>query len=288
MNIGVFTQYIRAQSIEELADRVAGHGLRSVVLDTYPGLDIDLTAPSAAHCRRIRAAFEHAGVSIAAVGAYQNLVHPDPQERQKVYDRMNGMVRLCEGIGSPMVCTETGSFHPNGGDWEPSNLTDRAIDLLAQYVAPLLDVCRRSGVTLSLEPYVMTVTWSADRLATFIDRVGRERVQAVYDPAGILTRVTLDDQEPFLRESFRAIEPHLGLVHVQDVTPATKIENHFNWQGAGTGVIDYPLFLDLVAGSGYEGPLILEFLREEQIPTAVEFVRDQWTQAILRSSSAKT
>ncbi|MCC3374190.1 sugar phosphate isomerase/epimerase [Cohnella sp. REN36] len=278
MKLGIFTQYVQGNSIEEVAERIAGYGLQSVILDRYPGMNINLSDPSPADCARIRNAFSQAGLEIAGVGAYLNLAHPDPDTRIAIYKQMSGMIKLCKEIGAPLLCTETGSYNPSEA-WDPSNETDLILQDLARDMKPLLAEARASGVAIAIESYVMTATGSTKRLARLIDMIGEDGLKVIFDPAGILSRATLRDQASFVRESFQAIAPHLGLVHVQDCTPAADIKDHFNWLCAGTGQIDYPLFMDLLIGSGYDDHLILEFLREDQIAQGIAFVEEQWDKA---------
>ena len=277
MQLGIFTNYIHAPSVEELAARVRQYGLDSVVLDSYPGLDIDLDRPSADDCRRIRAAFAAEGVAIAAVGGYSNLIHPDPAARRAVHRRFESLLCLCEAIGAPLLCSETGTYHPTSDwDWDPANATPQAFDLLVETVRALATTARKRGVALGLEPYVMNVGYTAERAARLVEAVGAPNVKLVADPAGILTRATLDAQAEVLPAAFQAMAPHLGLVHVEDCRPDPN--GHFLWLAAGRGLIDYPLFMRLVARAGYRGPLIMEHLAEAEIPAVSAFVRAQWRQ----------
>lgn len=278
MKLGVFTQWIEAESVEDLAERVSELGLECVVLDSWPGLRADLDDPAPEVCRRIRTAFANAGVEIAAVGGYSNLVHPDPAARQAIHRRFLGLMRLCEGIGAPMLCSEAGTWHPkNDWDWDPSNGTERAFQVLLEEVRPLVSAAVEYGITLGFEPYVMTVIHTPERAARFVEELDAGNVRLVADPAGLLSRATLDDQQAFLAEAFRYIAPHIGLVHVEDCRPDP--EGHFLWLPAGQGLIDYPLFMELVVRSGYDGPLILEHLSESDLPAAREHVQHHWNLA---------
>jgi L-ribulose-5-phosphate 3-epimerase len=278
VQLGLFTQWIRATSIEELAQRVRDFDLQCVVLDSYPGLPLDLEAPSPELCRRIRNAFAEAHVTFAAVGGYSNLVHPDPQQRQQIHAQFEGLMRLCAEIGAPMLCTETGTYHPQSAwDWDPANITEQAFQELLHTLRPLARKAREYGVIVGLEPYVMNIVGTPQRAARLIDELGEENVRLVFDPAGILSRTTLDDQPAFLTEAFRLTAKATGLVHAEDCTPDPH--GHFLWQAAGTGLIDYPLFMDLLMQYGYDGALILEHLSEESVPNARAFVLDQWQRA---------
>jgi sugar phosphate isomerase/epimerase len=285
VELGIFTQYINADSIEKLADKVRSFGLTSVVLDTFPGLDIDYEHLDAAVCRRIRQAFDHSGVKIAAFGGYVNFVHPVHLERQSIQRQFAGMIRMCADIGIPMVCSEAGSYHPTGYLWDPANRTEQVFNMAVESIRPLAEYAKNNGVQICLEPYVMSMAYSAERLGHLVQAIGPDDVKVVLDPAGILTRATLqtDAQSPVVVKAFKHLAPYIGLVHVQDCRPAPEWNNHFEWLGAGKGLLDYELFMDSVIRVGYEGPLILEFLSEEDIPASMAYVQQHWKSAQSRA-----
>ncbi|GGD87002.1 sugar phosphate isomerase/epimerase family protein [Paenibacillus nasutitermitis] len=282
MNLGVFTEYVAADTIEELAFKIAGLNLNSVVLSSYPGLDIDFENPSPAVCKRIANAFSQAGVVITAVSGYSNLLHPDDRQRSAIHRQFSGLIRLCQQTGVPMLCTETGTFHPQSEwEWDPSNSTEQAMALLVDTLKPFAQEARDQGIELALEPYVMNVAYSPARAVELMERIGQSNVKLIADPVGMLTRVTLNEQELVLADMFRRIAPYIGLVHAEDCRPDPQ--GHFSWLGAGEGAIDYPLFMDLLVGCGYEGPVILEHLKEDRIASSRNYVLAQWTEALRRS-----
>jgi len=279
MKLGIFTEYVAAVSIEELAEKIAGWNLESVVLSSYPGLDIDLDRPSKSACQRIASAFSQAGVKIAAVSGYSNLVHQDRKEREQIHRRFRGLMQLSELVESPMICTETGTFHPQlEWEWDPSNATDQALDQLVDVLHPFVGEASTHGIQLALEPYVMNIAHSPARAVELIERLNASHVKLVADPAGMLTRATLGAQESVMSDMFARITPHIGLVHAEDCRPDPV--GHFEWLGAGEGLIDYPLFMKLLLQSGYQGPVILEHLTEEGIERSRDFTLKHWEAVI--------
>lgn len=278
MKLGVFTQWIRAESVEELAGRVRELDLHCVVLDSYPGLDIDLTNPTPEICRCIRAAFAAQDVEIAAVGGYYNLAHPDPHERQAIHARFRGLMRLCAGIGAPMLCSEAGTYHPRDEwEWDPANGTEQAFAMFVQIMRPLVAAAADCGITIGLEPYVMTIINTPERAARLIEALASPYIKLVCDPAGLLTRATLSEQRSVLPTAFDLMAPSIELVHVEDCRPDPQ--GHFLWLPAGQGLIDYPLFMQQLVQMGYDGPLILEHLSEAALPAAREYVWSHWKRA---------
>ncbi|UVI30953.1 sugar phosphate isomerase/epimerase family protein [Paenibacillus spongiae] len=278
MKLGVFTQWIKADSIEELAMKVRSYNLECVVLDSYPGLDINLDDPEPALGERIKQAFAKAGVEIAAIGGYSNLLHQDPEARENVHRRFVGLMKLCQQVGSPMLCSETGTFHPSSDwDWDPANSNEGALTALIETVRPLAETAKKYGVILGFEPYVMNVAYSAERAARFVKELGADNVQLVADPAGFLDKISLTKQEEEIPKAFEAMAPHLGLVHVEDCLPDPN--GHFLFKGSGHGMLDYTIFMEQVARTGYKGPLILEHLNEDEVAGAREYVLKHWNEA---------
>jgi sugar phosphate isomerase/epimerase len=278
MKLGVFTGWIKADTIEELALKVRDMELQTVVLDSYPGLDINLDDPDPLVCERIKKAFADAGVEIAAIGGYSNLLHQNPETRAKVHQRFEGLMKLASLVGSPMLCSETGTYHPSSDwDWDPANLTEAAFEELKEVVRPLAEKAKSYGIELGFEPYVMNVAYTCERAARFVQELGLDNVKLVADPAGFLNRATLSQQEGVIPKAFEDMAPYLGLVHVEDCLPDPN--GHFLFKGSGHGLVDYTLFMEAVVRSGYKGPLILEHLNEDEIVGAREYVLNHWNKA---------
>lgn len=282
MKLGVFTQWIKADTIEDLAQRVHELDLQCVVLDSFPGLQINLDDPEPEVCARIKSAFARAGVEIAAVGGYCNLGEQEPAKRAATHTRFKGLMRLCQQIGSPMLCSEAGTYHPTSEwEWDPANGTEQAMVAFIEAMRPLVAAAEHYGITIGMEPYVMTIINSAQRAARLIEVLHSDHLKLVYDPAGLLSRTTLLEQQTFLPETFRPLAPYIGLVHVEDCRPDPQ--GHFLWLAAGKGLIEYPVFMDLVVQSGYDGPLILEHLSEADLPIARQYVLHHWQAALERA-----
>src|SRR4030042_1568520 len=141
MRIGVRAHDFGKLPAEELARRIAAKGMASVQLnvgasiagvDGRPGY---LTPGLADHVGR---AFDQAGVSIAVLSCYVNLIHPDPATRAALLAQFKEHVRFARGFGCGVVALESGSLN---ADYSPhkENHTERA---LKQTVASLTELAR--------------------------------------------------------------------------------------------------------------------------------------------------
>lgn len=284
--LGVFSQYVQADTVESMAQRVRHHGFESIVLEHFPSRHLDLSRPDPEISRNIQAVLKREGISIAAVGGYCNLLHPDAETREAIHRKFRGLMAFCSYVGAPMLLCESGTLHPGDGwDWDPANATEEAFDQLLATIGMFADEAAEYGITIAIEPYVMNVLHAVDRTEAFMRKIGKDNVKLVADPAGLLNRVTLQNQRRFFREMFQKLGPHIGLVHAEDCSPDPA--GHFHWLPAGKGLVRYDLFMDELLKIDYKGPLILEHLEDQDMPAAKDFVTHHYLQALARKENGR-
>jgi sugar phosphate isomerase/epimerase len=76
-----------------------------------------------------------------------------------------------------------------------------------------------------------------------------------------------------LKDIFRRVGKQTVLAHAKDVKASA---NGTDLPAAGKGVLDYPLFLRLLAGLDRELNLILEHLALDDVPRARDYVLSQF------------
>jgi sugar phosphate isomerase/epimerase len=80
--------------------------------------------------------------------------------------------------------------------------------------------------------------------------------------------------EEVLRHAFELLGGDIALAHAKDLVKDGEAGN----KPAGTGLLDYGLYLDLLRRSGFAGSLILHSLGEEEVPFSLGFVRGKMKQ----------
>ena len=106
----------------------------------------------------MRRAYESVGVETHALAAYANLLDPQPERRRANQERLAQTIRIAADLGTRVVVTETGTYHPSDA-WSdhPDNHTAAAWAELVAVTGRMAGLCEREGVTLAYEPYVNTV-----------------------------------------------------------------------------------------------------------------------------------
>jgi sugar phosphate isomerase/epimerase len=115
---------------------------------------------------------------------------------------------------------------------------------------------------------VNNVVDSAHKARRLIDELGSPALKVVMDPANIFHTGELPRMREMLEEAFSLLGQDIALAHAKDL-------DHDGDAGhlpAGKGILDYPLYLDLLQRSGFTGALILHGLREEDVAGCVAFV----------------
>ena len=79
--------------------------------------------------------------------------------------------------------------------------------------------------------------------------------------------------KPMLESMFQKLGDQIVIAHAKDVRPSGESEE---LPAAGLGVLDYPLFLRLLARLDRPIPLLVEHLRRPDVHRAKQFVLGQY------------
>jgi sugar phosphate isomerase/epimerase len=141
-------------------------------------------------------------------------------------------------------------------------------DLLAS-LREALAAAEELGVTLAFEPEVSNVVDSARKARRLLDELASPRLKVVMDGANLFHAGELARMRDVLDEAFDLLGRDVVLAHAKDLNR----DGEAGHEAAGTGVLDYDYYLGLLRRAGYDGPLILHGLREDQVARSVAFLR---------------
>jgi sugar phosphate isomerase/epimerase len=273
MQLGIFSKtFVRDTSAEAL-DAVATHGLTCVqfnfetagLADLPDRFDPDL-------CRRIRDELASRGLFMAAVSGTFNMIHPNEEERAAGMRRLRALAAACTELGT-LVITLCSGTRSEGSMWRahPDNAEpDAWRDLLAA-MEEAADIGEQEGVTLAFEPEVSNVADSARKSRRLLDEIGSQSLKVVMDGANIFHKGELPRMTDILREAFDLLGDSVALAHAKDLDR----DGEAGHLAAGTGLLDYDLYLSLLGNLTDEVPLILHGLEEQQVSESVAFVRSR-------------
>lgn len=273
IQIGVFSDTIGGDTPEAVAARTRALGAETVQLRTeWSGLDL---LGLVADRERVRRAYKEAGVAVAALAGYTNLLDPIPARREANRAYLERLIGVAHDLGTSVVVTETGSYDP-ASSWNdhPRNHTAEAWAELVDVTGALIALCEREGVILAYEPYVNSVLDSARAARRLADEVDSPRLAFVLDSAGLMTPETLTRNRDVTVEALDLLRGRIALAHADDVRYEGSAAR---WLPLGWGDLDADAVLGGLSAAGFDGALIVEHLAETQVPEALAFCRERLT-----------
>jgi sugar phosphate isomerase/epimerase len=269
MRLGIFARTFARDTLEAALDAVVAHGLDAAqfnpVLLGGPSLPRSL---SAAERERVAAAHAARGIAMVAVSGTYNMAHPDPVRRADGARRLAALIASAPGLGTSVVTLCTGTRDPDDM-WRPhpgNAAPDAWADMLASVTAAV-EAAERAGVAIAVEPEPGNVVRDGPAARRLLDEVRSPALRIVLDAANLLPPERLPDQARVLGEALELLAPELVLAHAKDVRPDGTVV------AAGRGVVDYPAYVAGLRGAGFDGPLVLHGLAEDEVDAAVAHVR---------------
>lgn len=271
MRLGIMATTFARPTLETTLDAIVASGVQSVQFDlACAGLPTLPDRVEPALCERVRDAFAVRGLRMDALSGTYNMIHPDPSERTAGLRHLRVLIDACAALGTPVVTLCTGTRDPrNMWRRHPDNDTPTAWTDLVASMREAVRGAEETGVTLAVEPEVANVVDSAQKARRLLDEIGSPRLKVVMDGANIFHRGQLPRMREMLEEAVALLGPDIALAHAKDL-------DHDGEAGhlpAGRGVLDYPLYLALLRGSGFTGALILHGLTEDDVAGCLTFVR---------------
>ncbi len=288
MYLSIFSSVITGRTPAEVARKTRDRGLRSVqFVPDEVNIGWGFDGNGAQGPFEVWAdAYAREGIEICAVAGYINLLPRKVEERARSIEVFSSFLRRMKILGTRYISTETGSLSPKGA-WtpDPANQTPEAWQEFRRITDILVRVAEEEDVVILYEPYVANVTETPERGVQFVREVNSPHLRMMLDPTNWFSA---DIAKPELVDAtilrgFAAERGLYDLAHAKDVLPAQPGEELPGLPGPGKGMLNYPLYLDLLIQDGYDGPLIMEHLTEAQIPESIDFLNGQIAAAKARA-----
>jgi sugar phosphate isomerase/epimerase len=277
MRLGVRAHDFGQLPVDELAARIAGHGLSCVQLappKAIAGFDTAARL-SAGFAVQVREAFQRQGIRVAVLGCYINLAERDEVVRQPQLERFKEYLRFARDFGCTAVGTETGSLNPDFSP-HPDNQGEAAYQIVLAGVRELVREAEQWGVGVGIEAVERYVISSPRRLRRLLDDVGSPNLQVILDPVNLLGASNHAAQEEVIDEALDLLADRVCAVHAKDFTMAG---GEFQEPPAGRGRLNYPRFLRWFKEHKASVPVLLENTQPATIADTVAFMRRTWREA---------
>ena len=279
--LAIFTGTYARFPLEEAARRMRADGFRGVVLQyEFADVRFDPLKPDWTQLDKIVSTLHRHELEIVALFGYYNVVDPDATRRKVGEERMDCLMTHWQRFGCRVVSTETGTLNVQS-EWaeSPENATEKGYQECRAAFEKLARVAERAGAIVSVEGYWRNIISTAERAERLLHDVKSPALKIVMDPTNFYRKedltpnVGLARMDSILRDMFKRIGPDIVVAHAKDVKAAA---DGTDLPAAGLGVLDYPLFLRLLAQLDRKVFLTIEHLGYEDVPRARDFVLGQF------------
>jgi sugar phosphate isomerase/epimerase len=208
------------------------------------------------------------GMSIAAVSATYNMIHPEPKIRAEGLRKLEVILKSARGIGTNLVtlCTGTRDADDQWRHHSDNQGKEAWRDLLVE-MGKAAALAEAHGVDLGIEPELANVVNSAGAAKRLMKEVSSPRLRIVLDPANLFETASERERQNIVSQAVETLAGSISMAHAKDR------DAKGGFVAAGTGVIDFPHFLACLKRSGFDGPLVAHGLSEAEAPAVSAFLQ---------------
>lgn len=229
-----------------------------------------------ARIRAIREAFAAENVVIAEVGAWRNMVDPDPKKRAENLAYVTERMALAEAVAARCCVDIAGSFNPTvwyGPDFK--NLSQEFFDLTVENCRTVIDAVKPKQTTFSIEMMGWNLPDGPDEYLRLIKAVDRPAFAVHMDVCNAINSPRrFYGNAAFIRECFAKLGKWTVSCHAKDLAFIPAMNVHFKEVVPGTGQVDYATYLRELAQLRVDAPLMLEHLQTaEEYDAGRDYIR---------------
>src|SRR5690349_5076574 len=218
------------------------------------------TLADAAHVEK---AFSAENVVIAEVGAWKNMLDPDPVKRKENLAYVTERCALAEAVAARCCVDIAGSYHPD--IWyglHPKNVSKEFFDATVENCRHVIDAVKPKRTKFTIEMMPWNLPDTPDSYIDLIKAVNRPAFGVHLDVCNIINSPRrFYDSAEVIRECFRKLGKWIASCHAKDLQWIPEMNVHFLEVIPGRGQVDYRTYLSELAKLPHDAPLMLEHLK---------------------------
>jgi sugar phosphate isomerase/epimerase len=159
------------------------------------------------------------GLEVCQIGAFgYNPLSSDGERQAAQAALLEQVIPLAPETGCTYITICGGNRHPSGfGAGDAYNYTADALDKVARALAPMLTLAEQHGVKLTIEAYLKTAVYSAERFLALQARVGSDALRCNVDVSSLYDYWDLWDPRETVEQTCTGLAGHYGLGHLKEV-----------------------------------------------------------------------
>jgi sugar phosphate isomerase/epimerase len=213
-------------------------------------------------------------VVIAEVGAWVNMLDPDPDKRRQNLDYVEQRLALAEEVGARCCVNIAGSYDPK--IWyapNPKNFSQEFMDATVENCRRLIGAVKPSRTKFSIEMMPYSFPSGPDEYLKLLKAVDHKAFAVHLDVCNVINSPQrMYENGAIIRDCFKKLGPWIASCHAKDLSWEDSYQVCFREVIPGHGRIDYRSYLSELAQLS-EVPLMLEHLNSaEEYDEARKFV----------------
>jgi len=215
-----------------------------------------------------------AGIIIAEVGAWSNPISPDEPMRQAALEKCRTSLALADRIGARCCVNIAGSRSKMWDGPDAANFTKETFAMIVETTRSIIDAVKPTRTYFTLETMPWAYPDSPDSYLQLLKAIDRKQFAVHLDPVNLVcSPQRYYGSGQLIRECFEKLGPYIKSCHAKDILLQEKLTTHLDEVRAGTGGLDYGVFLKEL--SRFPGtPLMLEHLsKPEDYDKAAAYIR---------------
>ena len=224
----------------------------------------------------IRDAFAAENVVIAEVGAWKNMLDPDPAVRKANLDYVTERLALADAVHARCCVDIAGSYNPKY--WygmHPKNLSQEFFDATVDNCRRAIDAVKPTRTRFTIEMMPWSLPNGPDAYVRLIGAVDRRAFGVHLDVCNVINSPErFYNSTAVIQECFRTLGQWIVSCHAKDLAWIPEYNVHFAEVVPGRGEVDYATYLTEVSRLSVDAPLMLEHLKTpEEYDEARQYVK---------------
>ncbi len=213
--------------------------------------------------RAIIKEFAARDVAIAEVGAWRNMLDPDPEKRRQNLSYVQERLALAEMLGARCCVDIAGSFNPQHWDGpDPRNITEEFIDATVENCRHVIDAVKPTHTKFTIEMMPFNFPTGPDDYLKLIKRVDRKGFAVHFDACNVMNcPERMYHNGAVIDECFRKLGSWIVSCHAKDLTWEAYVQVCLREVIPGRGQLDYRAYLRGLSRLPVDAPLMLEHLK---------------------------
>ncbi|MBZ5564928.1 MAG: sugar phosphate isomerase/epimerase [Acidobacteriia bacterium] len=202
-------------------------------------------------------------VAIAEVGAWRNMLDPDPERRRQNLSYVQERLALAEMLGARCCVDIAGSFNPQHWDGpDPRNITEDFIDATVENCRQVIDGVKPTRTRFTIEMMPFNFPTGPDDYLKLIKKVDRKGFAVHLDACNVINcPERMYRNGAVIDECFRKLGPWIVSCHAKDLSWENYVQVCLREVIPGRGQLDYHAYLRGLSKLPVDAPLMLEHLK---------------------------